>query len=79
MVRKGGLEPPCLTAPPPQDGVSANSTTSAFVALMLSRPATYCNAAKWRSRFITHQGIEWFCDRGIEKVGRMADDIARCA
>ena len=30
MVRKGGLEPPCLTAPPPQDGVSANSTTSAF-------------------------------------------------
>jgi hypothetical protein len=30
MVRKGGLEPPCLTAPPPQDGVSANSTTSAL-------------------------------------------------
>ena len=29
MVRKGGLEPPCLSAPPPQDGVSANSTTSA--------------------------------------------------
>src|SRR6516225_4580224 len=29
VVRKGGLEPPCLTAPPPQDGVSANSTTSA--------------------------------------------------
>ncbi len=30
MVRKGGLEPPCLSAPPPQDGVSANFTTSAF-------------------------------------------------
>jgi hypothetical protein len=30
MVRKGGLEPPRLSAPPPQDGVSANSTTSAL-------------------------------------------------
>src|SRR5437870_371593 len=30
MVRKGGFEPPRLSAPPPQDGVSANSTTSAF-------------------------------------------------
>ena len=29
MVRKAGLEPACLSAPPPQDGVSANSTTSA--------------------------------------------------
>ncbi len=28
-MRKGGLEPPCLSAPPPQDGVSANFTTSA--------------------------------------------------
>jgi hypothetical protein len=30
MVRKGGFEPPRLSAPPPQDGVSASSTTSAF-------------------------------------------------
>ena len=30
MVRKGGFEPPCLSAPPPQDGVSASSTTSAI-------------------------------------------------
>ncbi len=30
MVRKGGFEPPRLSAPPPQDGVSANSTTSAI-------------------------------------------------
>ena len=30
LVRKGGLEPPCLSAPPPQDGVSANFTTSAL-------------------------------------------------
>src|SRR5579864_856387 len=46
MVRKGGLEPPCLSAPPPQDGVSANFTTSAHwwrkavfsIAKPLSRP-----------------------------------------
>src|ERR1051326_1504961 len=30
MVRKGGFEPPRLSAPPPQDGVSASSTTSAL-------------------------------------------------
>jgi hypothetical protein len=30
LVRKGGFEPPRLSAPPPQDGVSANSTTSAL-------------------------------------------------
>jgi hypothetical protein len=30
---KAGLEPACLAAPPPQDGVSANSTTSAFLSL----------------------------------------------
>ena len=29
-MRKGGFEPPCLSAPPPQDGVSASSTTSAL-------------------------------------------------
>ena len=28
-MRKRGLEPLCLSAPPPQDGVSANFTTSA--------------------------------------------------
>jgi hypothetical protein len=28
-VRKGGFEPPRLTAPPPQDGASASSATSA--------------------------------------------------
>jgi len=30
LVRKRGLEPLCLSAPPPQDGVSANFTTSAL-------------------------------------------------
>ncbi len=57
MVRKGGFEPPRLAAPPPQDGVSASSTTSArysfsdafkrviahcVVSIMVSRPANYC-------------------------------------
>src|SRR4029453_1388358 len=32
---KAGLEPACLAAPPPQDGVSANSTTSAVRTLYL--------------------------------------------
>src|SRR5262245_40162589 len=32
MVRKAGLEPAWLAPPPPQDGVSANSTTSALKA-----------------------------------------------
>src|SRR6267378_2636826 len=32
LVRKGGFEPPRLTAPPPQDGASASSATSAFTA-----------------------------------------------
>src|SRR5258708_35743848 len=44
MVRKGGFEPPRLSAPPPQDGVSASSTTSAIdPILMLSCPADSCN------------------------------------
>ena len=30
LVRKAGLEPAWLAPPPPQDGVSANSTTSAL-------------------------------------------------
>src|SRR5208283_2106186 len=33
MVRKGGFEPPRLSAPPPQDGVSASSTTSALTSI----------------------------------------------
>jgi hypothetical protein len=43
MVRKGGFEPPRLSAPPPQDGVSASSTTSAgqsIITNVLGLPAT---------------------------------------
>src|SRR5881396_2151120 len=36
---KAGLEPACLAAPPPQDGVSANSTTSAKELSFSFRPA----------------------------------------
>jgi hypothetical protein len=36
MVRKGGFEPPRLSAPPPQDGVSASSTTSALMQFRVS-------------------------------------------
>src|ERR1700704_139509 len=36
MVRKGGFEPPRLSAPPPQDGVSASSTTSALYQFRVS-------------------------------------------
>ena len=41
MVRKGGFEPPRLSAPPPQDGVSASSTTSALMLIRDRRTATY--------------------------------------
>ena len=36
MVPTGGVEPPQLTLPPPQDGVSTNFTTSANVLQALS-------------------------------------------
>ena len=43
MVRKGGFEPPRLSAPPPQDGVSASSTTSALCkSLVINSVASSC-------------------------------------
>src|SRR5271156_322554 len=38
LVRKGGFEPPRLSAPPPQDGVSASSTTSALKSAICRPP-----------------------------------------
>ena len=37
LVRKGGFEPPRLSAPPPQDGVSASSTTSALCEIICNQ------------------------------------------
>src|ERR1700689_5539986 len=53
MVRKGGLEPPCLSAPPPQDGVSANFTTSAQnrFTLVVCRISRLASAAQSLRRF----------------------------
>jgi hypothetical protein len=42
LVRKGGFEPPRLSAPPPQDGVSASSTTSALGKLSVINCLTNC-------------------------------------
>jgi hypothetical protein len=38
---KAGFEPAHREVPPPQDGVSTNSTTSAFMFYILYRPAIY--------------------------------------
>jgi hypothetical protein len=46
-VRKGGFEPPRLTAPPPQDGASASSATSAR-----GEVKKLCVARPWISRRI---------------------------
>src|SRR6185437_15510167 len=57
LVRKGGLEPPCLSAPPPQDGVSANFTTSAlwyFCPLeSITKPARKftCASTPWDQKY----------------------------
>src|SRR5881396_1152258 len=57
MVPKGGLEPPRVSPPPPQDGVSASSTTSAlgrcgFVRDKSSGIAARCDVSKIRSGFL---------------------------
>src|SRR6516225_99095 len=49
MVRKGGFEPPRLSAPPPQDGVSASSTTSAEIVWFQTKAVLY-QAAPTRHR-----------------------------
>src|SRR2546428_135208 len=47
LVPKAGLEPARLAAPPPQDGVSANSTTSAkcyFFSGVVGGAGAFCGA-----------------------------------
>src|SRR6266581_691572 len=57
MVRKGGFEPPRLSAPPPQDGVSASSTTSAQ-----KRGAQICQRSSWRklAKFVNPKLLLYF-------------------
>ena len=64
LVRKGGFEPPRLSAPPPQDGVSASSTTSALCELpvinsLTSRPARAFTIAPDLHRLVARDGLLW--------------------
>src|SRR5580658_1012136 len=68
MVRKGGLEPPCLSAPPPQDGVSANFTTSA-----LQHCVTFNELLKTLLRGFPQciHFVSTFCHPGKKRRGRV--------
>ena len=56
MVRKGGFEPPRLSAPPPQDGVSASSTTSARCKLlMINDLASFFREGRFGLHAILHR------------------------
>src|SRR6201981_436232 len=46
LVRKGGFEPPRLSAPPPQDGVSASSTTSAESAAIITKDLCWADGTQ---------------------------------
>src|SRR5215467_10740566 len=64
MVRKGGFEPPRLSAPPPQDGVSASSTTSARIPMR---------------QLTTGTGSEGDCDEPIStRMPRSGTHNAQC-
>jgi hypothetical protein len=63
LVRKGGFEPPRLTAPPPQDGASASSATSAR-----GEVKKLCNARPRISRG-TLQGLAYFDGAGAAGAG----------
>src|SRR3954466_2816397 len=56
LVRKGGFEPPRLSAPPPQDGVSANSTTSARRNILTQKAITATqNKSSSSMRDVSHR------------------------
>jgi hypothetical protein len=67
-LRKGGLEPPCLSAPPPQDGVSASSTTSALKIGLV----TFQNQA-------LQKPVAWFGPEYWMAFGSQAAEAARPA
>src|SRR5438093_12084539 len=62
---KAGLEPARLAAPPPQDGVSANSTTSAKCLFLFRR--------RWRGRSVLLSGSRRLLSRGrlLSGLGRL--------
>src|SRR5690242_4505881 len=79
VVRKGGLEPPCLSAPPPQDGVSANSTTSAQTRKISWRGITIIAKQQvgkelldgsLESRVRTRVSSKWATGPGISRLQR---------
>ena len=65
LVRKAGLEPACLSAPPPQDGVSANSTTSALLQLLDTNDLAPCSRKdeSHYTRLCTRSGMSLRTDR----------------
>src|SRR6266850_763605 len=63
---KAGLEPACLAAPPPQDGVSANSTTSAV--LSLRAQAIHGNAFLPAATFSEELRAEPACSSAVVAV-----------
>jgi len=62
----GGFEPPRLAAPPPQDGVSANSTTPAYSNLFLGR-------LRWRPRRLS-RGNRFGMDLRLRNAGTGAGE-----
>jgi hypothetical protein len=61
-VREGGFEPPRLSAPPPQDGVSASSTTPARQNLRTYRKTPTATPVRIANRFY------WDADGGLPGV-----------
>jgi hypothetical protein len=75
MVRKAGLEPACLSAPPPQDGVSANSTTSAYLKILswrhLQQPiSAFLPARSVRSNRVLILIVPSLFGPGVPEIGK---------
>ncbi len=75
MVRKGGFEPPRLSAPPPQDGVSASSTTSAGI-LIITKRSPVLLVRGWRRQMIESSGLFVF-DPEIQPKGLLSSALLK--
>jgi hypothetical protein len=69
-MRKGGFEPPRLTAPPPQDGASASSATSAR-----GEVKKLCVARHRSSRRILNNGLAYFDGAGAAGTGADGGEV----